>query len=582
VEYSTNGTVWQPYTVAIPVVSETTGFTVWARATDNVGMVSEVVSTTVKLDKTVPSIVDSDGFGISYASIITTDVGNAQLVLGGALNDALSGRLQVEVRAGDSDSWHVVSAIGVLPMPPNNQFPTTMTHLNWIYTPTFEVRGVYPLWARGVDAAGNVEAAWNIGLFWWEPDSTPRLDESRVSVAPHQARPNEEVAFTIGARNSGYQEARVLVTDTLPAGLTIVEGSITDGGQYNTGTRQITWLLDVLWPGQTRYVFFNATVDSGATQGELENQAQFMSYWPWLIYPGIPDEPAHQYFSTSTTLHVLGTGPASMTPPRIYESAVKEGELVNNQDVTLVVNANPQARFLFIREWTWDSEMNTWKLSQESEWIPFIAAPGFEVSEDASGRYGRYQWTLTPGDGVKYLGIWVADVDGQTSNLNEGNLLRTNLVSTNGQVLTSGQRVQYRVALRASALEVLSLVSISGDADLYVWQPRAGFKPHFYSNGTSSGAPTMEGIAFYAPEEGMYVIEVEAATDATYRLINSGEGTGGSAQVNGTHVTQIVKERPNHPQDLSTPFISVAADQPPNAEGGTRYWYYMPVILSSQ
>ncbi len=97
----------------------------------------------------------ADGWGLTYANVITDEVGNAQLVLGGAVNDALSGRLQVEVKAGDTGAWHPVSAIGEIPIPPDNEFTTAITSLNWIYTPTFEIRGVYPLLGRGVDAAGT-------------------------------------------------------------------------------------------------------------------------------------------------------------------------------------------------------------------------------------------------------------------------------------------------------------------------------------------------------------------------------------------------------------------------------------------
>lgn len=579
VEYSTNGTTWLPYSAAIPITTDTAGITVWARATDNVGNTSEPVSTTIKLDQVLPSIVDSDGYGISYASIITTDVGNAQLVLGGALNDALSGRLQVEVRAGDADTWHVVSAIGELPIPPGNQFSTTLTSLNWIYTPTFEVRGVYPLWARGVDAAGNVEAAWQIGLFWWEPDSTPVLEESRVSVSPQQARSGEEFRFTVGARNTGYQEARVLVTDTLPAGLTVVEDSISNDGTYNALTRQITWALDVLWQGETRYLFFNATADDTTVPITLENQLDLMTYYPWLNVLGVPAEPAHQYFSTTAILTVLPAGAASPAAPRILDAAVTQGEVVNTQQVTLLVNASPEARYLYVREWVWDYDLGTWALAQESDWLPFETATGFEVSQDANGRYGRYQWTLSQGDGVKYLGVWVADVNGQISNLNEGNLVRTNLVSATGQAVNAGQRVQYRVKLVANAMTVLSLVSLSGDADLYVWQPRTGFMPHFYSNGVSTNPPSLEGLAFYALEEGVYVIEVEAVTDATYRLISTGETAGGSAETSETRMTQAEKERPEHPLDLSTPFALNGADQPLGPAAPVMYIYYMPVIM---
>ena len=452
-----------------------------------------------------------------------------------------------------------------------------MTSLNWIYTPTFEVRGVYPLWARGVDAGGNVEVAWQIGLFWWEPDSMPLLEESRVSVTPHEARSGEVLAFTVGARNTGYQEARILVTDTLPVGLTIVEDSISNNGAYNDLTHEIVWTLDVVWPGETQYLFFNATADATVASVMLENRLDMMTYWPWSSDPGVPPEPAHQFFSTTNTLTVLPAGAASPVAPQVFDAAVAEGEIVEDPQVTLVVNANLEAKFLYVREWTWDYSLGSWMLAQESDWLPFEAAPGFDVTEDAGGRYGRYQWTLTSGDGVKYLGVWVADAHGQISNLNEGNLLRTNLVSGSAQVVAAGQRVQYRMKLNANALAVLSLVTLSGDADLYVWQPRAGFMPHFYSNAAPGVGPSMDGLAFYVPEEGMYVVEVQAVTDAAYRLITDGDISGASALDNETRQAQVDKVRPQHPRDFSTPFV-LSGDMPPALETPVQYKYYMPMV----
>ncbi len=172
-----------------------------------------------------------------------------------------------------------------------------------------------------------------------------------------------------------------------------------------------------------------------------------MAYWPWLDYPGIPAEPARHYYSTSTTLSVVPSpaGRAIVSSqigkaaPVILTTAVAEGEIVNDRPVTLLINASIDARFLYVKEWTWDGLSNQWTLANESGWVPFEAAANFEVTEDYFGKHGRYQWTLSDGDGVKYLGIWVADANGLASNVNEGNLVYTNRVSSRGQQLAAGQ-----------------------------------------------------------------------------------------------------------------------------------------------
>jgi len=597
-EASWNGTTWQPYTAPILIAADTPGRTLWARATDNLGHVSTPVSTTLKLDLTPPILRDSDRQGVSYARTITDEVGNAQLVLGGAISDALSGRLLVQVKAGETGLWNNVSQVGDLPMPPGNIISTSMTSLQWIYTPTFEIRGVYPIYVRGADIAGNqglyysTTLPWVAGILWWEPDDVPVLDESRVSVSPHQAQAGDVVVFTVAARNSGYQEAQYRITDTVPAGLTVLPDSITDGGQYNASTRQIVWTLHAAWPAQTRYLFFQATADSTTTTATLENRVDLMAYWLWdTSQPGIPPEPARHYYSTSTTLTVLPGAPvqaSAASRPHIMVAAVAEGDIVGNPDVTLVVNASPEARYLYVREWVWNASLNNWSQAKESGWVPFETAAGLAVSEDESGRYGRYDWTLSDGDGVKYLGLWVADADGQISNLNEANLIYTNLLSPGGQQLAAGQRTQYRVWLRNPQLAVLSAVSLIGDADLYVWKPRAGFMPHYYSNAVpAAGGLGVDSVAFYAPEEGLYVIEVEAATDATYRLVTAGDfgGAGLLAQTQAealpasTHLSLADKERPAHPLTLTTPFSVGGIEQLPTAPKVPKvYRYYMPII----
>jgi uncharacterized repeat protein (TIGR01451 family) len=620
VETSADGSTWLPYGAPIPITANTPGTAVWARATDGVGHTSEPVSTTLKLDKTAPTTVDSDGYGLSYASILTDEVGNAQLVLGGALNDALSGRLQVEVKAGDTGTWNAVSAVGDMPVPPGNQFSTTMTSLQWIYTPTFELRGVYPLWARGVDAAGNYEPAWVHGAFWWEPDDTPVLSETLVSAAPRQANPGGEVDFTIAARNTGYQEAQMRITNTVPAGLTVVTETIGHGGQYNAGARQIVWTLHALWPGQAQYLHFKATADATAAPVTLTDQVDVMAYWPWEQMPGVPAEPARHYYSTTTTVIVLPAAPglaAEAVPvaPRILDAAVVEGDIVDIPQVTILVNATPNARQLLVKEWTYDAAIDRWSLKRDSGWVPFEAAAGFEVFEDEAGRYGRYQWTLSAGDGVKYLGVWVADAAGNATNLNESNLIRANLLSAGGQQLAAGQRVQYRVSQRAGSLAVYTLVSLSGDADLHVWKPRAGFMPHYYSNGLPAGGGlSFDTVGFIAPEEGTYVVEVQAATDAYYRLVASGDLSGAGllaetqadpalarltesdlaalkaqdeslvdarqALPQGTRLPLADKARPDHPLSLSTPYSLGAADLLPVApEVPTLHWLHLPLVF---
>jgi uncharacterized repeat protein (TIGR01451 family) len=375
VEYRVDSGAWQTYTTPITFVTDTLTTTLWARATDDVGHTSDPVSTTIKLDLTPPSLLDRDGYRLSYASVITDDVGNAQLVLGGALSDTLSGRLMTEIKLGDTGLWRPVSAVGEFPMPPDNELPTTMTTLNWIYTPTFEARGAWTIWGRGTDRAGNTTEPFDIAGFYWEPDDAPDLVESLVSVAPGEVYPGDVATFTLGVRNTGYQESKIVLTNTLPAELTVLTDTISGEGQYDAGTGVITWSLDAVWPGETRYLFFSAQVDAGLALTEpltLENQLDVLGYWVWEDPYGVmPDEPpAHSAVATTTLTVLTGTTTAQATqnPPTTWAAAVLEGEVVDNQQVTLFVDASPDAEFIYVKEWVWDTISDTWTLAQESGW----------------------------------------------------------------------------------------------------------------------------------------------------------------------------------------------------------------------
>ena len=623
VEYRVDSAAWQTYTAPIAFVTDTLTTTLWARATDGVGHTSDPVSVTLKLDLTPPSLLDLDENRLTYASIITDELGNLQLVLGGALSDTLSGRLMTEIKLGDDGLWRPVSAIGEFPIPLGNHLdppPSNTTTLNWVYTPTFEARGAWTIWGRGTDRAGNTMEPLDIGGFYWEPDAAPDLVESQVSVAPGQVYAGDVATFTLGVRNTGYQEAQIALTSTIPTELMVLTDTISGGGQYDAGAGAITWSLDALWPGETRYLFFSALVDAGLALTEpltLENRLDVLGYWVWEDPYGVmPPAPPSYTETATTTLNVLTGTMTSASPPRILAADVLEGAVVDDPQVTLFVEASPDAEFLYVKEWVWDTVSDTWALAQESGWIAFEEADGFAVSENAVSKQGRYQWMLSEGDGVKYLGVWVADAVQQTTHLNDANLIYTNLMGAGGQTLDAGERVQYRVPLRANDLALFNLVTLSGDADLYIWKPRFAFRPHYLSNVSESGFH-IETVGFFAEEEGVHVVEVEAVSDGTtYRLATAGDMPGAAllaetratltsdqrttlrardvatvaaydALPRGIHLPLQEKERPDHPLILSTPYgledaavLPEAPKAPPEEPEG--YIVYLPLVMRSE
>lgn len=605
-EYSTDGTTWNAYTVPLVYSANTAGSSLHARATDAVGNVSTPVTTLIKIDQTNASTVDLDGNRLTYASIQIQPDGNAQLVLGGALNDVLSGRNTALIKDGVNGQWKGVDEVGVFPIPSGNQFtPVNQTELNWIYRPSFDVRGVYPLYIKGKDLAGNTGSERLIGTFWWEPDARPNFSESRVSVTPLKARPGNRVEFTIAARNSGFQESLVNVVDSLPAGLILDPTSITEGGQYDALNRQITWRLRALWPGETRYLRFSVILADGLTPAQLQNDVAFEGYWEWQAGEGIPPEPAHENFSTAVTLEVLAGGQS--TAPRVTRLNIEQGTIISNSSVNLLFDTTLNAKQLYVKEWTWNPVEQQWIQVQESGWLPFATTSNLIITQDAASIYGNYQWMLNDQSGVHYIGVWVADAYGNVSNLNEGNLVYTNLVQPTFQGVSTGQAIQYRMPFNQGELVIFKLVMMVGDANLYVWDPRHGMYPNYSGSTQDLGNGILiKTIAFYAPESGVYIVEVQGVTDGSFQLVLAASSvetdisatTREILKLNGATsreavqellarqspgaVTAVAAELPANPITLSSPFLLSNVLELPVVTVDPNVRIFLPMIASQR
>jgi hypothetical protein len=134
--------------------------------------------------------------------------------------------------------------------------------------------------------------------------------------------------------------------------------------------------------------------------------------------------------------------------------------------------------------------------------------------------------------------------DGRTSNLNEGNLLYTNLVLLAAQSLAAGDKVQYRLPMEQKSLAVFNLIVTQGTAHIYGWNPRHSFFPDYYTDAQNMGDIQVETLAFYAPETGVYVIEIQATEDAVYQLVSATPGSMTGLSDQALNILQISAETP--------------------------------------
>jgi hypothetical protein len=550
-EVSIDGAPWQPYSPPLALNADTPGTTVYARATDALGNVSEPVSTTVKIDRTPP---DSDTL---VAGMKTNAAGNDVLVLAGTITDNLSGRAGM-VLEQDGFYWGANAEIGAWPLPSDPAI-----EVNWYYTSTNDLGAGYHLFkGRAQDEAGNMEAADEIATVTWFPKASPDLGGSSIAASQTIARPGDVILFNLAARNGGWQEAHIAVTGILPEGLEPVLEALPPGVVYDSAMRTLTWPDRLLWPGWWRPSRFLARVDEDLGATSLEIQARFHAFWPNTdLLPAAERqqfEEREQTVGATARLAVDPNLPADVDVIAPWALLVPPSERrVAGAEVVLNIMAAPDASRMYLREWTPDPITGDWTVAQNSGWIDYS---------------DTYAWTLSAGQGVKYLGIWVADGAGNVSTLTEHNLAFVNRMD-GSQVLADGQRIQYRGLPREGDEVSLFLTTVSGDPDVYLWEPRNAFWPTSYANDTFQPGD-QEYLSKQFEEGGRYLMEVQAVGESEYELSPAEEGSPAP----GASRAMLEKARPEHPLTVSNPLS--AGQLGPELKLGLRT--YLPVVFKSQ
>jgi uncharacterized repeat protein (TIGR01451 family) len=86
------------------------------------------------------------------------------------------------------------------------------------------------------------------------------LTASSKHVSPTNADPGQTVAYTLSLENSGPALSGVIMTDTLPAGISYQGGLWASSGSYQENGGVITWSGDVNAADPVT-IFFKATID---------------------------------------------------------------------------------------------------------------------------------------------------------------------------------------------------------------------------------------------------------------------------------------------------------------------------------
>jgi parallel beta-helix repeat protein len=257
------------------------------------------------------------------------------------------------------------------------------------------------------------------------------------------------------------------------------------------------------------------------------------------------------------TVTILPAAPDT-SPPLVTSLQINGGaDSTTNPTITLTIAASDTGgsgvATMYLVEREFNSSARQWVAVQRVGWIPFQSP---------------YQMTLTGRGGVRYIQVWVAD--------NAGNItvdtykVRIDYVPTSDTVRAGQVRVYRRTLAAGQSLQV-TLETLSGDADLYVWRPDGNQSWVSNNSGTAN-----DSVSLTAPQGGTYQIEVYGYQDSTYRLTIVG-GTAGVAVRTVQHINQA---KPERGQPVIAPTNEPAGNSavPPSPIGPTENKLYLPII----
>jgi len=241
------------------------------------------------------------------------------------------------------------------------------------------------------------------------------------------------------------------------------------------------------------------------------------------------------------------------TPPVIESFILAGGDGVTTQPtIPVEVNASNRPAYLYYVEYVFKQSTNTWEPVASSGWLPY-----------ETGR--SLVWKLWPVPGAHYLRVWAASASGSITPLPASAII--NLKPDDAHVAAQQGHI-YRLDMQAGASLRVELLSLVGDADLYIWAPDGSLVDR------RETSAAFEEILFTATMDGLYQVEVEGFTSADYQL--------GLITVMGLQNSQPVYAP--HSPSLRGRGLPLSANPPPDMIGLPAvpeliYTTYLPVTL---
>jgi hypothetical protein len=241
--------------------------------------------------------------------------------------------------------------------------------------------------------------------------------------------------------------------------------------------------------------------------------------------------------------------PRDEIPPHINHLIINDGaQTTSSPQIMLTIDATDTGgsglRAMYFVEYVYNSNVRYWMPVQRSGWVDFQST---------------YAMTLTERGGAHYIHAWVSDGAGNVSH----EAAIAHIVYTPAADSVAAKQVRlYQKRLTAGQHVTITLETLSGDADLYVWSPY----PWQLWRSTNGGTATDQ-VAFDAPRTGTYAIEVVGYLDSQYHLtIDTGEGSTPAATISKARMAQDEKDVPEAPSLMnnSEPLVYVAVPNAPD------------------
>ncbi|MSP11908.1 MAG: hypothetical protein EXR62_03005 [Chloroflexi bacterium] len=315
-----------------------------------------------------------------------------------------------------------------------------------------------------------------------------------IWTIPASPRQGEAVGIGVNVHNIGYKIAHNVAVH-------IYAGNPSGGHLIGSGNFQISQIE----PRNQRTLWTGAVWDTTGQKDPIDI---------WVVVDPDHEHGDANYNNNTAHRHIV-------VQPLTTDQEPPEGTILaggntgqtGDRHITLHLDAhdNPGGSgvsAMVIVEYRFDAQDGIWRQGQSSGWV---------------GYANTYAWELLPGNGVKYLMVWFADNAGNISP--EPAKTSINYLPPEAN-LAQNEMQLFRVNLSQGTRVTITLQTITGDADLFVWQPGSQNVPDYYS--INSGQEPDE-ISFVAAENGIYQFQVFGYQVSVFNLrFSTGEAASSS------------------------------------------------------